>query len=223
MSKLFLPDNSHRVTINGRTGSGKTQFAAHLLSRMPFNEQPWIIVNHKHDELFDSLPRVKPIGMNEKLPSEPGVYQIWPDPHDEDGLEQWLWRVWRKHRTGLVFDEGYMVPRNSGAFRTILTQGRSLRIPAFIITQRPSYVSRFAFSEANFYILFHLNDARDKKTVCEFTPDNSVWDLEQILPKYHARWYDNGNDFSCHIKPAPKVEEIKNVFDERLKPKRRWV
>ncbi len=221
---MRLPDISHRVMVCGRTGSGKTVFGAWLLSKAPFDKIPYVIINHKGDSLLSGLPRVKPLELKDKLPKEPGVYQMFPGPHQEAQLEAWLWRLWRKGRTGIMLDEGYMVPKLSPAFRTVLTQGRSLGIPAILLSQRPSFISRFVVSEADFYCAFHLNDERDQDTIRAFTPQNDpAWQWESKLEKYWSRWYDVADDFSALLRPIPGTDMIEETFEERLKPKRRWL
>ena len=204
----------------GRTGSGKTQAGAWLLSLAPFHTQPYIIIDFKGDDLLNSIDRAKEIGLHEKLPDEPGVYIAHPNPGDADALERFLFRVWRKERTGLLFDEAYMVP-DQEAFQAILTQGRSKEIPAIILTQRPVWISRFVFSEADFYAVFHLNDRRDQKSVAEFTPNTPLWDLTSRIPDYHFRWYDVSGDYSTQMQPVPDRDMILETFEKRLSVRKR--
>ena len=206
----------------GRTGSGKTQAGAWLLSLAPFHQQPYIIIDFKHDDLLNSIDRSREIGLHEKLPTVPGVYIVHPGPGDADALENFLFKVWRQERIGLLFDEAYMVP-DQEAFQAILTQGRSKHIPAIILTQRPVWISRFVFSEADYYAVFHLNDRRDQKSVQEFTPQTPLFDLSARVPDYHFRWYDVGNDYSTLVKPVPDRETILETFEKRLAPKKRKV
>jgi hypothetical protein len=222
-----LPTSQERVTINGRTGSGKTVFAAWLLSEANFHEQPWTIIDFKGDDLLANIDRAQVIGSHEKVPTKAGLYYMHPSPHEGDQLESWLWRVWKQGRHGLFVDEGYMIPDprrgKDGAFKSILAQGRSLHIPVYTLSQRPVAVNRSVFTEANFYASFHLNDKRDRDTVTAFTPDDPVWNLDEQAPPFHARWYDVGAHFSCLLKPVPKVEQILERFDMRLKPKKTWL
>src|SRR5215472_11393497 len=104
------PNTHQRVVVMGKTGSGKTQFGAWMLSEAPFNRQPYIIVDYKRDALLGATDRIREIGLNE-LPKHPGLYIVRPLPKiDDENVENWLWRVWRKGRTGLYFDETYMIP-----------------------------------------------------------------------------------------------------------------
>lgn len=213
---IRLPTNRQRFVGMGRTGSGKTVQGAWMLSEAPFDKQPYVIVDYKGDDLLRSLPRVQEIGLNE-IPKYPGVYYVHPKPSDEDEVEAWLWRVWERERIGLYFDEAYSVPnpKGGGAFQAILTQGRSKNIPAIILTQRPSWISRFVFSEADFYAVFHLNDKRDRATIQQFMPEGT---LKERLPDYHSYYYDVGRDQLTVLRPVPNDDNIRDRFDTRLRP-----
>lgn len=227
-TRFRLPDDTQRVTINGRTGSGKTVFAAWLLSEANFDEMPWTIVDFKGDALLSDLG-AKQIDLSAKLQDRPGLYYARPHPHEPDVVEDWLWRVWRAGYNGIFVDEGYMIPERKGVrstggpFKTVLTQGRSLHVPVYTLSQRPVDINRHVFTEADFYAVFHLNHEADRKKVTEFTPDDDVWNMDRRLPQHYSRWYDVGNDFSCILKPAPNPKEIKARFAERLQPKKRLI
>lgn len=224
-----LPDSSERVTINGRTGSGKTVFAAWLLSEAAnFDEMPWTIIDYKGDNLLAALP-AKRSRMQDGPPKEPGLYYMRPSPHQSDEMEDWLWKVWRKGAHGLFIDEGYMIPERrgrastGGPFKTILTQGRSLQIPVYTLSQRPVDLNKHVFTEADFYACFHLNNKDDRDKITSYIHDNDVWDMDKRLPQYYSRWYDVKADFSAILKPVPSLRSIMRRFDERIKPRRRFL
>lgn len=219
MSDAFrLPTNQQRVAVIGRTGSGKTQFGAWLLAHAPFDRQPYVVIDYKGDELLGQIERITEIGLNE-IPKKPGLYTIRPRPDQNEAVENWLWKIWAKEKIGLYVDEGYALP-DKGAFQAILTQGRSKRIPAIVLTQRPTWVSRFVFSEADFYAVFHLNDQRDRLTVQAFTPRERM-DMKNRLPDYNAYWYDVGRDKVFQMQPVPDADTIIDMIDARLTPKKR--
>lgn len=215
-----LPNNTHRTAVIGRTGSGKTQFGAWLLAHAPFDRQPYVMVDYKGDELLGSIDRVREIGTKD-VPKHPGLYVIRPLPSDENAVENWLWKIWQKERVGLYVDEGYALP-DKGAFQAILTQGRSKRLPVICLTQRPTWVSRFVFSEADFYAVFHLNDHRDRLTVQSFTPRERM-DLKNRLPDYSSYWYDVGRDNVYQMQPVPDADTIVEMIDDRLSPRKRML
>lgn len=214
MAQFRFPKNTQRVGVIGRTGSGKTQFGTWLLSHAHFDKQPYIIVDYKNDDLLNDIEHAKHIEVGE-IPKKNGIYICHPHPAQEEEVEKFLWKIWERERIGLYFDEAYMVAK-SNAFNAILTQGRSKRIPVIWNTQRPAWITRFCFSESDYFAIFHLNDRRDQKKVEEFTPHS----IESRLPDYHSRWFDVGSNEIFILQPVPERDKILERFSIRLKPKR---
>jgi hypothetical protein len=224
MTPARFPNQTHRTTIIGKTGSGKTQFAAHLLSHQPFDQQPYVILDYKHDELLNSVPGVQELKLG-TLPKHPGLYIVHAMDGDDDTVEQWLWDVFWHGKIGLYFDEGTMVPNvqkyiGKTAIKAILSQGRSRRVPAITVTQRPSGILPAFFSEADFVSCFYLRTEPDKKRVRELMPVDCIDGLQQ---NYHSRWYDVSRDVLTYFRPVPDGDSIRAQFDRRLTPlKRGW-
>lgn len=213
------PSTDQHSTIIGMNGSGKSVFAAHMLSYAPFNHMPYVIIDYKDEELFNAIERAHYIDFHDK-PKQPGIYILKADPEsDDERVNNFLLGVLKRGRTGLVYDEGATIPK--GANNKIYMQGRSKHIPVMTLTQRPVWLTRYAFTEASYFALFRLNDRRDKDTIKAWVPpDNPIWDLETRLPEYHARWYDSKQDVSFVLKPAPDPSEILERFDDKLRTKR---
>lgn len=218
-----FPDNSHRTTIIGKTGTGKTVFAFWLLTQSRFDEQPYIVLDFKHDPLIGRSDRIREIGLSEKLPTAPGVYVVRPHPmDDEEEVEKWLWKVWSHENIGLWIDEGYSISPRSRALKGVLTQGRSKHIPVIMLTQRPSWISRFVFSEADFFAYFQVTDKNDIQRVQQMIPQETL-NLYEIAPKYHARWYDVGEGAAFMLRPVPTQDKLLDMLDARLSPKTRYI
>ena len=210
---MRLPDNSQRLAVMGRTGSGKTQAALWHLSERGFDRMPWVIYNFKRDPLIASMPGFQEMPLDD-LPIEPGVYVVNPLPSDSEAVEAQLWAIWERGEIGVYVDEGYMMGRDNEPFNALLTQGRSKTIPMIILTQRPAWITRFVYSESDFYQVFHLNDRRDRKTVQEFISG----DLESRLPEFYSYYYDVGDDSLSVLKPVPSQAAIAATFHARLEP-----
>lgn len=220
MSEFKFPTVNQRLAIIGRTGSGKTQFAAWILSHAAFDKQPYVIVDYKGDQLLGSIDKAEEIELN-FVPKHSGLYIVRPRPDQGELVERWLWKVWEREKVGLYFDEMYLVPdpARGGALRSIFTQGRSKRLPVIGLTQRPRHISRFLFSEADAFAVFHLNTRGDNLAVEEFTPI----DTRQRLPDYHCRWYDVNRDTQFILRPVPNADDILARFEDRLKQKRKFL
>lgn len=221
MPKEFRwPRTDEHCAILGCTGSGKTTLASYVLSEMPFHIMPYIAIDMKGDELLGSIDHLREIGLHESIPHDPGLYVVRPLPSDGDGIENWLYKVWQKEHTGLYVDEAYLLP-DKVWLRNILAQGRSKRIPTIVASQRPVDIPRSIFTEASHVAVFRLNDARDQKTVREFTPKGM---LDERLPDFHCCWYSpkwqsSGDEKPWFVlQPVPTAEKIVEKINARLKP-----
>src|SRR5215469_2654678 len=136
-----IPGHDERLAVIGRTGSGKTHFAVWALSKANWPTRPWIIVDYKRDDLIGELPGVEEISLTpRRMPRHPGLYVVHPRPDSDDAVETFLMRIWERGHTGIYIDEGHILPERGG-LQAILTQGRSKKIPAIVLTQRPKWVS----------------------------------------------------------------------------------
>lgn len=220
---MNLPDYTHRTSVVGKTGSGKTIGALFLLLQQNFDEMPWIIIDYKRDKTINSIRGLKELHLDDKLPQEPGIYIVHPLPEvDDDRLEQLLWKIHGVGETGIFVDEGYMIPKRSKAFVAILTQGRSLHIPMIVLSQRPREMSRFVFTEADFFQVYHLTDYEDRKRVGSFIERQSVSGVKvkyETLPipgRFMSHYYDVGSNKFMMLSPVPKPETIVRDIEDEL-------
>lgn len=213
MPRLPTPDK--RTAVIGSTGSGKTQFAVWLLSNRDFDMRPWIIFDYKGDELIEDIgPQI--ISVYGPVPTKPGIYAVRPIPElDDKAVEQFLWKIWEQENVGIYIDEGYMIGARNPALNACLTQGRSKRIEMIILSQRPMWLSRFVFSEANFFAVFNLTDLDDRKTVGRFIGGKAT----KPLPSYNCLWYDVDKQEPCQFAPVPDRRVIIETFKIRLQKK----
>jgi hypothetical protein len=217
---MRLPTSQQRIAIVGRTGSGKTVAGLWHLSNANYLTQPWVVVDFKTDEHINSIERAKYITVNDTA-KKPGIYIVQPEPGDE-ALADFLTRIWERGNTGVYIDEGYMMSENKRVEKrmiSLLTQGRSKHIPMIVLSQRPVWMSRFVFSEADFYQVFHLNDDRDTETIGSMLPKGAY----RKLPNYHSVYYDVGIDKLEYLSPVPDTDEILASFEERLRPVRKVI
>lgn len=218
-SRIKLPGPTNRTTVIGRTGSGKSQFAAWLLSTQNFDVMPWVIVDYKDEDtdIINRIGRIQPIDYS-TVPDKPGLYILKPHSGDKEELERWLWRVYAQGGVGLLFDETFPVGQHNEAFNTIMMQGRSKHIPVIACTQRPVAVSTYCFSEASYYMIFDLAKKRDRMTVAsEISEISSNYNI----PPYHSYYYDVSAKYLDKLGPAPSAEKILDAIDRKLPLTRR--
>lgn len=216
-----FPDNTERTVVIGRTGTGKTVAGLWHLSNYDLSS-PWVIFNFKGDEHVESIKKVEYIGFD-YLPTakDEGLFVINASILDLKGttkdsskVDQYLMKLWQRENIGVFIDEAYML-KDSDALVLCLTQGRSKHIPMILCTQRPTWITRFAFSEASFIQVFDLNDSRDIDTVESFVP--LKWDDEAPLKKYESWYYEIAENKIFRFKPVPGMDTIRAAFDHKLR------
>lgn len=219
---MRLPSAKDRMLINGRTGSGKTTGAVWLLSLANYTERPWVILNHKYTKIIDGIPGAKHVDMKFR-PKEPGIYIYHPLPSRDDEMqEELLWYIWAQGGIGIYLDEGYMVDPRSAALNALYTQGREKEIPMITLSQRPVKLSRFAVSESDFFMLYHMQNRMDRKLVQEYLPVNlehlmvSPPGTPRPLPEYHSLYYDVGRNSVEILTPVPMQDALYQTFKDRL-------
>lgn len=215
MAGIFrIPEIDQRTTIVGKTGSGKTQGGAYILSQAPFDVLPYVILDFKREKLFGEVPGIRELDVARpdfRELNQPGLFIVRPMLSQRDEVEKLLWTIWEQENIGLFIDEGYMIGK-SQALVACLTQGRSKNIPMITLTQRPAWITQFAFSEADYLMIFQLTTGRDKKTVQEFVER----DISKRLPKHYSYWYDVAEDALTILRPVPAREWIISAIQEKL-------
>jgi len=204
-----LPGGEDRTTVIGMTGTGKTVLAAWLLQKQRWEERPWVCIDYKNEILFDKIgdPPMRPLKMGQ-MPGKRGLYRMRVSPGDDEALDDWFWKIWERENVGLFCDEVSLV-QSKGAFKGILRQGRSKRIPVIACTQRPVDCDREVFSESNYLAVFRVKDERDYKTIKGFTGRAPI---EAPLPPHWSHWYDARQNSLLTLRPVPDPDAVAKSF-----------
>lgn len=215
--EIQLPGATDRTAVVGRTGSGKTLAALFLLANADFDVRPWVVVDYKNDEAINMIERAELIRYSDGVPDEPGIYilKVLPGDSDEGALSDWFRQAWEHEDVGLYIDEGYMINPRDKWFNACLTQGRSKSISMIVLSQRPVWMSRFVFSEADYLMIFELTHDKDREKVREYVRDDKGL-LEAGAPQFHSFYYDVANKELRGLKPVPKREVILGEIERRL-------
>jgi DNA helicase HerA-like ATPase len=212
-----LPNGENRTVVMGATGTGKTVLAAYLLARSNFNLRPWVILDYKGEILFDEvgMPPLIELKLG-RLPKKKGIYICSPNPGDDEGVEDMLWKIWDHENIGVFVDEASLLPKKN-AFKAILRQGRSKRVPVIACTQRPVDVDREVFTEASYMAIFRQQDERDYKIIQGFTQKSNI---RETLPPHHSYWYDVAKNSMTVLQPCPSPSKVAELIRDRAP--RRW-
>lgn len=219
-SEFRLPLASQRTIVIGRTGGGKTVFVKWLLSRMPIETMPWVVVDYKHVGDYTSIPHAKKLKTG-VIPKEVGLHVMQPDFNDDELIDAYLFEIMRRGNIGLVFDEGASIPQREPRFKglkTVLAQGRAKRVPVIFASQRPRYINKSLLSEGDFFAKFNLSYYQDE----EYMADIMSGSGGTRLAEFHSYWYDVGKNKIFTLAPVNEEETLER-FDERLRTKRRFL
>src|SRR5690606_40038444 len=89
-------EDGKRLTIIGRTGSGKTVAGLYHLALSSWTEKPWIIVDFKGDKHVRQIPGAVPMDISAPVPDDPGIYIVRHFPGMENELDDLMRRIDRK-------------------------------------------------------------------------------------------------------------------------------
>jgi hypothetical protein len=208
VAQFVLPGAADRTVIIGQTGSGKTILGGWLLSKQRFDKRPWVCLDFKNEELWDQVgdPPMRPLKVG-AMPGKTGIYRMHVRPDEDDALEEWFWKVWQKGNIGIFVDEVSLVPQKK-AFKAILRQGRSLRIPVIACTQRPVDCDREVFSEAQYRAFFGLEDARDYLVMRGLFGGRDIQQTARTLKRHWSLWYDVKQRSLMTLQPCPKPATV---------------
>jgi hypothetical protein len=157
-----------RVTVFGKTGSGKSTLVRQLLRRY----SRAVLVDPKGRASVDDWPIV--YGSSAFLRAWPATPRIVVRTGPGEDRRKWIdaimWHVWATGETAVALDETIGVVdanRGSSGVDAVWSQGRELGITAYVCTQRPSKVPPVIVSEAEHVFVFRLNRRDDRDLVAD--------------------------------------------------------
>lgn len=189
----FVIAPTERVTLVGRTGSGKTYAARSLLAK-----RHRLIVIDPKDELLepawnledytDRLARDLLAGKPARIRVTAPVGEL---PDWEVSYRLAYMAAGPTQPVAVYTDEVYGVV-NPGSkpgpwFTAVYTRGRTRYCSAWAATQRPTWVPRFLFSEADWLLCFLLSELQDRKRMAEVMGPL----VEMAPPTRYGFWLKN--------------------------------
>lgn len=151
----------------------------------------WIVLDSKHDPGFDDM------GPVDGLISPARFTRYWADKqhlvvrpglreNDPKVLDEYIEDIHESYdNLGVCIDETYQVALGSRAghgLTGLVTRGRARKQAVILGSQRPAWVPRFVFSEANGIIVMSLTMLEDRKRIYEMTEQKKV--LEPVPPRH---------------------------------------
>ncbi len=211
----IIPNKGERAVIVGQTGSGKTRAAVWLMQQIEL--APVYILDTKGEPAFNAIAQgdetltiynngsafVK--SLDAKQQPTYSIVRPTPDEMSEPlEMDAILMSIYNRNKACVIYiDEAYQwhVNGRCGAgLIALLTRGRSKGMTTLLSTQRPAWISRFCFSEAQKFYVFRLSDNRDLKTIAEFIPTFSD---NKVVTPYHWWYYDASQEEPFYFSPVP--------------------
>lgn len=213
MALIKLPSigNGKRAIISGRTGSGKSTLGCWLLNR---SRQHWVILNPKWTAAYKSLPDAKVItridqsAINSSL--EKNRFTIVNFDGKTANAEYMDAVIEHIHgsfeNVGLCVDELYTLHTGGRPKQGLvgwLTRGRELKQSFLGMTQRPAWISRFCYSEADYIVGMDLSLKIDRKQLYECSGNGHF--LNRLEPRKWL-WYDVNVDSISLLGAVPLIK-----------------
>lgn len=218
--KISLGEHS---VIIGQNGSGKTMLAKWLMLR---NKITWLIMDTKAEgdfraisgQRFKEWEKLDEVIETANALNRRIICYTPPlsESIDPDLLDSRLLDIHANYRdVGILIDEGYSFMAGTQAgpgLLGVLTRGRAKKQSLMILSQRPSWITRFVFSESKHFFAGRIVDKRDRSTLDSFIPDYS--DYAEKLKRYEFLYYHAGEN-TAEILPAVKLP--KNIVSGKAK------
>lgn len=183
----YRPDE--HVTILGKTGSGKTHLAQELLERSATPENPAVVLVMKPKDATVTrwakrvaYKRVTtwPQAPSVWSPRKPPGYVLWPKHTyraDQDNAAHWrvferaIMNAYRKGNHIVFADEVSGLQRIglTEELETVWERGRAMRAPIWATSQRPTFISSHAYTQASHVFLGNIKDERARKRFGEIS------------------------------------------------------
>lgn len=181
----ILIRNDQRLVFVGATGSGKTVLAKHFLPRL----NRVVVIDPKHTFKLDGFKArrtVPMIGKQWRI-----VYR--PRPEDDEDLADFCDDLFRMKNVTIYIDElstlAERYPTTTAVIADIARTGRERHVAVWSALQRPRWVPRVFFTEAEGVFMFNLRSGEDRAYMAQFTGPEVLDPIEKF-----SFWYANADD-----------------------------
>lgn len=209
-------NTSDRVSIFGRTGSGKTFFAKHWL--LPhYDRYVFWDIKHESTDIEHDIVVNNPKQLKNSIKNYNKILYQPTSPTDKD-FDDICKIIFDSKNNALYVDEAAMVSTPTKILynhKVLVTQGRSYDVGIINVSQRPRDLHNTLISESEHLFVFALSLETD---VLKLRQQMGVAaDEIYYLPEYHFLYHNVKLNKSYVFKPikVPTTEELK----ERKIPK----
>lgn len=223
LTRRWLYRPGEHVSVLGPTGAGKTFLSYQLLQWSCSPDLPAVVLAMKpRDSTVDRW--TKEIGLRtvRDWPPPPNLWRgrpsgwtLWPkhtfDPDKDDPAHQRIfWRAlldsYKRGRRIVFGDEAYSLSNElklGRALTTLWTKGRSMDCGLWAATQRPAYVPKWMYSQAQHLFLARDPDIDAQRRYREISGVNPDWIKDALaeLPQYHWLYIRQADRKLCVVEP----------------------
>jgi hypothetical protein len=195
------------VSLIGPTGGGKTTLALQIIDR---RANTVILATKPEDKTMNRLLKDRSRGYKRMTKWDPHVLDkrivLWPPLRDLDKdtdvqrrvMQQALKQIFAEGRRCVMADElRYLCDklRCRNYFEMIWLQGRSIKIPLVAIGQRPAWLPREIYSQADHLFFWRTQDEDDLKSIggCGASNSRQIRELVAELPLHEVLYLNTRN------------------------------
>lgn len=184
-----------RISILGRTGSGKSAFLAYIFDYLQ-KQNLCVIVDTKNQ--YKNIPALTAEALTK---ATKGLYRIYELDlgngvivSDLERICEWVcFKMFERKNCTIIIEECGAVIRKSGIlyktmpnFAKCLNQGRSENVSVICVSQRPAQIHTDVLAQSDHIICFSLTSERDREAIRNYF---EVDDLA-LLNNYEFLWYN---------------------------------
>ncbi len=194
--------NDERLVFVGATGSGKTVLAKHFLKRL----NRILVIDPKHTFRLDGFK------VRRSLPVFGSEFRIIYRPRleDDEELAGLLMSIMRGKNATVYCDElatlAEMYPNTTLILADMARTGRERHVSVWTALQRPRWVPRVFFTEAEIVIMFNLRSAEDRDYMAQFVGPEASDPIEK-----YTFWYSHADE---EIPALMRLDMDKNYIEK---------
>lgn len=164
-----------RVTMLGKTGSGKTYLGKAYASGF----DNVLVLDTKGTFTWGrGVPIIRTFDQLRKVGAGKFIYRPIDSEMNSDFYDAFFEFIYKRRHTVAFVDELNQVMENAHDilpnWKNIMQRGRELNVGIFNCTQRPTFVPRMTFSEAEHTFCFRLKLEDDRRRVAEYMGQDAL-------------------------------------------------
>ncbi len=173
-SRRLVIQPYERVAVIGKTGSGKT----HLMKAYARGFKNVMVLDTKGTFKWDKVPVIRTLEELQKCGEGKFIYRPIDSEMNSDYYDAFFEFCYKRRNTVVFVDELAQIMESANDilpnWKNIMQRGRELKVGIINCTQRPTFVPRMTFSEAEHTFCFRLKLEDDRKRIAEYMGSDAL-------------------------------------------------